>query len=147
MADQPTIKIRSTIKRELKTFTVKKGSLIGGSGAILLLVGTLSLPKMWMPWIFLASLLLISIGLSPYRKLSHLELHPHLLTLEGDQLHFFKSGRRLFQLPISTIERLEYVENKHLYGIALYRKEPGEQDLFFPYFTEKSLGMFKDQLE
>ncbi len=160
MAYEPAFKIRSTIKHELKGYTIKKGGLISAGGAMLLLLGALSLPRTWAPWIFLLAIIFIVIGLYPYRQLCRLELKPHLLTVEGGLLHFFRSGKSLFKIPIETIDHLAYVEKDHLYGIALYLKRPIENkiivtdnrfqfeafatdsatrfegcDLFLPYFS------------
>lgn len=163
MANEPTFKIRSSIKRELKGYTIKKGGFISGGGALLLLFGALSLPRTWTPWIFALSILFIVIGLYPYRQLCRLELKPHLLTVEGGLLHFFRSGKSLFKIPIETIDHVAYVERDHLYGIAIYLKRPIENkivvtdnrfqfeafatdsatrfegcDLFLPYFSSKA---------
>ncbi len=170
MVDQSTFKIRSCITRELKGHTVRKGGLIGGFGATSLLLGTLFLPKSWSPVIFLVSLVFIVIGLYPYRRLTLLESKPHTLAIEGALLHFSRSGKSLFKIPLSTIEQTQYVEKDHLYGVTIKLKRPIENkvvvtdqrfkfdafatdsatrfegcDLFLPYFSKRAHQELKDQ--
>lgn len=110
---------------------------------------------------FIISILFIAIGLYPYRRLTALENKPHILALEGGLLHFFRSGRSLFKIPVATIEHTAYIERELLYGIAIYLKRPIDTkvvvtdrrfqfeafatdsatrvegcDLFLPYFSQ-----------
>lgn len=168
MDDPSFFKIRSSIKPELFRITLKKGSLLAGAGALMLLLGGTLLPlsylKIWGGPLFFIALGLIALGLIPYRKLTQLQLSPHTLQREGDFLIYARKGKPLLKIPYEKVARMEYVEKEELYGIALWIKQTREKikilderfdlegflyeskqkfgsDLFFPYFTEESFKL------
>jgi len=173
MVHQSTFKIRSSIKPKLLRVTLKKGALIGGAGALtLLLAGTL-LPleqlKIWGLPALVVGFVLISVGLLPYRKLTRLELKPHELHYDGEFFLFLQQGKPLFKIPEESVEKMCYVEKEQMYGIAIWLKRPIEEkvrvlqphfqfeafvsdsaqrfegcDLFLPYFTERSWKELED---
>lgn len=117
--------------------------------------------------LFLLGCLLIGAGLLPYRKLTRLEVTPDTITSTDSSLLFAKGGKKALEIPHNAIERITFLSTPSFYGWALFLKHPIEHkikvldprfplkaflkksccrncDLFFPYFTEKSL---KDLLE
>lgn len=116
-----------------------------------------SLLKTWGLAILIVALLLITIGLIPYRRLTKLETSPDEIHCDDTFLFFIRKGKPIYQIPLSTIDRLEYVEKDALYGLCIWLKATEEKikvfnpeiachqhpicqgaDLFFPYFSERS---------
>lgn len=160
--------IRTAIKPDLKSATLRRGGWIAGAGAVILLLGGTFLPLAYLKYfglpIFFGGLMLISIGWLPYRKLQRLELQPHTLTYDGAYYLFAKEGKPLFRIPEKSVAKLEYEEKEEMYGMAVWLKKPVEEkiailqarvnvetylgesaqhfpgcDLFFPYFSEASV--------
>ena len=118
------------------------------------------------PWrlpIFLASLILITVGLRPYRLLQQLETKPHELSFDDKSYIFARKGRPLLSIPKENISRLEYFEQEQAYGIAIDlcgqvdllqkfdlpsfvtdSRTRAECDIFLPYFTKKSFALLTD---
>jgi hypothetical protein len=140
--------------------------VIGGSGALLILWGGTFLSSeqlaIWGIPIFLSGIALIAIGLLPYRRLVQLQLKPHEIHYDGTTLVFCKQGLPLLKICESSIEKIAYLEKKHLYGLGIWLKRPIEQkvkmlqqprrrlvsffrhnlfegcDLFLPYFSART---------
>lgn len=139
---------------------------------MLIFAGTFLPPSFLTLWgipIFVAGMVLIAVGLIPYRRLAKLELKPHTLSYDGETLLFAKEGKPLFKISEKEIKDIRYVEKKNLYGIAIWLHRPVIEkvkvlqphfnfaafaaesaerfegcDLFLPYFSEKN---FKCLLE
>ena len=158
-----TIKIRSSITQECKTSCVRRALLFSVTGA-LFLFGTVIFP--WKLPLFLGSLLLIAIGLRPYRQLQLLENKPHELIFDGCKYTFTRKGKPLFSVFQANIDRLDYFEKEGAYGIAIDlcgqvdllqkfdlpafvtdSRQRAECDLFLPYFTKKSIALLTAPLE
>src|ERR1700722_11997007 len=103
-----------------------RGTFLGGMGAFLLLLTGTLLPTSLLTFLGLPTLiissLLIGLGLFPYRTLSRLETRPHELSTDGNTLFFAKSGRLLFKISLTSIEKMEYLEKGDLYGVAIHLK-------------------------
>lgn len=124
-----------------------------------MLLSTLVLP--WRLPLFLISLILITLGLRPYRVLAQLEIRPHEFSYDGSVYTFSQKGKPLFTLREEHIAEMKFVEKEQHYGIAIQLSgnvEPLKEfdipafvadsrarmgyDLFLPYFTEKSFQTF-----
>lgn len=127
--------------------------------------------KIWGIPIFFVGIILIAIGLLPYRQLTRLQLKPHELRYDGHFLLFLKQGKPLFKIAEESVEKIEYVEKETLYGLAIRLKRPLEEkvrvlqprfnfaafasdsaqrfegcDLFLPYFTKRTCEELKTRL-
>lgn len=158
-------KWRSSIKPLLLRSLLLRGSLLGGAGALMLLLLGTFLPashlKIWGLPILIVSLIFITIGLLPYRRMVKLETHPDELQIDEKNLLFSRNGKPLLQIPLSAISELHYIEEPHLYGLSIRLKpSPLEKvkvlqegfdienfisesrtrfngcDIFLPYFSE-----------
>lgn len=166
--------IRSSILPALMRRTLWSGSLLGGVGALSLLMGGIfiSLPEMkiWGPFLFIFSLAMITLGLLPYRRLKRLEENPYVLTIEGEGwIHFSGKGKLLFSIPISFLDCITYLEKQNAYGIRVFLKHPLPEkmsvhpefnladlhkrslylyqcDLFFSYFSQRSFATLQEHL-
>ncbi|MFN0064823.1 MAG: hypothetical protein ACKVOH_01165 [Chlamydiales bacterium] len=146
---------------------------MGGAGALLLLIAGTFMPltylKVWGLPISLCGFFLITLGLLPYRRLNRIANRPHTLEWTHDGMLYSTIGKPLFLIPHNSIAKLEYVEREKMYGVALYLKQPLEEkvkvvrrrfdfiqysancftkfqcDLFFPYFTERSVSLFQSE--
>ncbi len=157
----------SSIKPKLMKKTLMRGTLLGSAGVLVILGGGTMLPiaqlEFWGLPILLAGLLLIAVGLVPQRKLAKLEINPHEIHFDGERVLFLQNADTVFDLPFSGIEKIDYLENKQLYGWGLRLKKPIENtltkkgatfitqhfegyDLFLPYFTKRSLAELHSQI-
>jgi hypothetical protein len=146
--------------------------VLGGSGALLLVLGGTIMPlemiSLWGIPFFLIGLFFIAIGLLPYRQLTKLQLRPHEIHYDGDTFMFLKQGKPLFTIAAISIEKMSYLEREHLYGVGIWLKRPIEQkvkvlqphfnfaafmsdsmqrfegcDLFLPFFSERTFKELK----
>jgi hypothetical protein len=166
-SQKKAIKIRSSIRPELKKTLLFRGTILGGVGALLVLFGGI-LPfealKQWGTILFITGILFIGIGFYPFRKISKLEAIPDELHFDGETLIYFQKGKPLLEIPYPCIKDMVYCEDSGLYGVIIHLKKPLTQkmrilqksfnpdfflnklkikldgDLFFPYFTERSLN-------
>ena len=163
---------RSSIHSELLNHTLKRGTVLGGSGVFLFLMGGTILPlellSLWGIPFFTVGLFFIAIGLIPYRKLARLQLTPHEIHFDGKTLLFLKQGKPLFKIDVPSIEKINYLEREHLYGMGIWLKKPINEkvkvlqsqfnfaafttdsmhrfqgcDLFLPFFTKRSFEEFQ----
>jgi len=143
-----TIKLRSSIKPTLKRKVLMRGTLIAGLGGIILLYCGVFTPaetlEQWGMIPFLLAVILITVGLLPYRKLTRLETTPHeIVGYTNDRLDVFLKKRKRHSIPLDAIEGLHYIEKKDRYGIELYT---AEGNLFLPYFSERACRSLREWL-
>lgn len=173
--ENETMTIRSSVLPALMRKILWKGTLLGGSGVVILLLGGIFIPlkemKVWGPFLFLFSLSLITWGLLPYRRLKRLEEKPSTLILEGEEwLHYSVRGKPLFSIPIASIDHIIFIDKPSTYGIGVILKDhlpkklvvqdtsfdpmqfPPRSlewhpcDLFFQYFSQRSFNALHDRL-
>jgi hypothetical protein len=158
--------IRTVISSQLMKRTLLTGFAIALIGILGLLLGGIFLSLLslqtWGLTLFLLSLGLITWGLLPYRRLSSLQLKPNEFSLvDADHLAFYAKGKKMMTIPLKSIDRLSYISQATLYGIAFWLKpqpaspviihqrasevyalrQKGHQlgaDLFFPYFNQRA---------
>ncbi|NGX61748.1 MAG: hypothetical protein K940chlam9_01237 [Chlamydiae bacterium] len=119
--------------------------------------------KIWGIPLFFTGLILIAIGILPYRRLTRIQLKPHEFHYDGQSLHYYEQGKPQLRIPQNSIESLSYVEKDELYGLLIKLKRPFQEkiailnnrfdlesfltksaekfpegDLFLPYFSERS---------
>lgn len=127
------LKLRSSLKRELMSKMLLKGSMVAGCGIILLIISGIFMPfstlKIWGFPIVIIGFTLVATGLLPYKKLSLLELSPHEIHCDEHSMIFLRSGSPLFKLPLKNIERFDFVETNEIYGAGIYLKRPVENCL------------------
>lgn len=142
MSDSPLV-LRSSVRSSLKRARLRRGTLLGGCGAILLVAAGICCPPQELHLIglplFLLGVALMAWGLLPYRRLTALENAPHRLIVSDESLTFLPSkGNSSLVIPVTSIERLSYFDEGYLYGIRLHYKDSRQADLFFPYFSQTS---------
>jgi len=160
--------LRSSISKELKQKTIKRGAPFALCGASLLLVAAflpLSFLKSFGFALFAISCILIAIGLVNYRRLLYLELNYFELQVGEHHMTFCQKGRSIFTVEHTSIQKLEFKQTQAHYGIEVWLLPPiqnsvrvhipkrkfrlflskwkYESDLFLPFFTEKSLQELK----
>jgi hypothetical protein len=169
------IKLRSTIRPELMWSALLRGTLFATVGALLLIYGGTTLPKNsligWGIPLVLVSLMLIAFGLIPYRRLSRLQVNPDEIHIKETSFCFISKKKMCFTVPFASIEKIELLERRALYGIGVQLKHnPSEKisvhdprfdmqryqacsqkrfdcDLFFPYFTSHAVEELKEVFE
>jgi hypothetical protein len=149
-----TLCFYSSVTPYLKHQALKKLLVLAVPGALLLLSSALTVESPSLGFmIFSLSLLMITWGLMPYRKILHLERIPHKLEITQENLTFHMKQKSVFRIPLEEIKEVSFRENLKLYGICLTLKNledlPGEYtrwhlqskrlgcDLFLPYFRER----------
>lgn len=167
------IKLFTTIKPALLRNALLKGTAIAGIGVIILAIaGTYAPPNLLTylgPFVLILGGGLIAWGLLPYRKLYSLENSPNeLIYTNGKQIQFIAKGKEVYTIPLEMIEKLDYIEKKNNYGIAIYLNKDTKKkivvhnprfdmasfqkksqkkyncDLFIPYFSERSFNRIQD---
>jgi hypothetical protein len=144
--------LRSSIRPSLKHSLLQRGTFLGFIGGLLFLLAGIFLPlpqlSIWGLPVLGAAFALITAGLLPYRRLSHLEMHPHEISLTEQRLRFSRSGKPSFTLPLSCIKRIDYRDAPRHYGIAIWLKNPLPAkegcDIFLPYFSKRSFDEMKE---
>jgi len=171
-----SITIRTTVTPQLKKSLLIRGSILALIGAGLLLYSgvfvTVQTLTKWGSAIFLISFLLIAWGLVPYRRLIKIEENPNQIVVTEDQmLHYHRQGKDILSFPLAAIEKVHFIEDVGLYGIALTLKaETQDQvsdpaisvitqmfltkmkrrhkfDRFFPFFSKRGAKELKDIIE
>ena len=174
-SERETLYLSSTIRTALLNRTLKRGAWLGGGGALLIILGGTLLPlgllKIWGIPLFCLGMACIAIGLLPYRKLTRLQLKPHAIHSNGEELMFLRSGRPLLKIPLRSLEKMVYLEKEEAYGIGLWLKWPIVEkvkvlqphfsyatfteesrksfegcDLFLPYFSKYACQRVRDLL-
>lgn len=168
------LKLTSSIKPELKSQILFKGTFLALLGVILLLgAGIFLSPKSIENWglpLFGTAFGLMAWGMIPYRRLCALERTPQLMCLsEEGNLQYFSKGKPILTLPVSIIATMTFRATPRLYGIELKLNKPASEkiivfggpsvlrplqknadlhtcDLFFPYFSERSFKRLHEKL-
>lgn len=143
------LKLRSSIKSDLMKKALFRGSFLGGTGVIILLISGAFLPvdvlSFWGIPLFFLSMGLITFGMLPYRKLTRLEKVPDEIILSSkDLLVYRRKGKVIFTTPLSSISSCSYKDDESVYGIMITLKE-NEKEYFFPYFTERAAKSLTEQ--
>jgi len=158
-----SVTIRSSIDSQVMKRALIKGTLWGGLGGLLLLIGGIFLPlqemKIWGALLFIFSFGLITYGLLPYKRLRRLEENPDQLTMEDNWLHFLVRGKLLFSIPVESIDHLEWIDsngrdsNGNVYGIKVFLKNPLSKKVIiqspkfdFAKFRQDSLKKYQSDL-
>lgn len=142
----------------------------------MLLLGGTFLPlahlKIWGIPLFIASLLLITVGLLPHRRLSKLAINPDTLDVVDNALIFSKKKKQILRIPTQSIASLDFQEKEQLYGISIRLKHPIPEkieqltpsfdleafvvhsrtlcegaDLFLPYFSKRTCSELNSVLD
>jgi len=173
MTVKSVCKIRSSIKPPLKRAVLFRGTVLGGMGGLLLLMGgvfiPLSLLKIFGLPLLIVAIFLITKGLLPYRRLCQMETKPNEIVLLGDDhLKFSMLGKHILTVPKSSIDEVKYIEKDNDYGIALWLKQTAPEkivihrqtfeigkyqqesqknhgcDLFFPFFNRHAYNTLRE---
>lgn len=163
---KPSLVISTSVSSPLKRRLLLRGSLLAGLGiGILTIVGTqFSAPHLstWgVPALFVG-IMLITLGLLPYRQISKLELNPHQLILMDHRLFYITKGTCKLSIPLRLIKSKNFICRHHMYGIGIWLNNPmnrkikipdtsfdirkfhahsrkiAECDFFFPYFSSRA---------
>lgn len=71
-------------------------------------------------------------------------MKPDQLEILHQGLIYKRAGEQEWQLPFSSIQSVDYVDNPWRYGIVLHVEN--RWDLFLPYFTKRSFEELKNSL-
>jgi hypothetical protein len=169
MSDE--LKLRSSIHTPLMKSVLMKGSFLAAIGVSLLAYGGIFMPvqelNIWGFPLFMIGGGLITAGLLPYRRLRSLERKPDELILDNESLQFISKGVTCLTIPLKSIARTAYIEQKLNYGIGVWFKSPlpaqvivhnnkfslkklhgthktYDCNLFFPYFSERSYNQLRE---
>ncbi len=152
MAD--TLSLFSCVHPQLMRSTLFRGVGLALLGLTPLIYAGLFLPvtplNRWGAPLFLLSMLLITWGLLPYRKLTRLEKKPdQLLIQENGTIEYYVRGILQLSMAQDEIDHVSYFHSPSKYGIALWRKASKQEisPLFFPYFSERSYRELESLLE
>ncbi len=161
VCEKCALTLYSSIRPALMRKTLLRGTFFSGSGAFIIVLGGTMLPlsqlEIWGMPILFTGLILVFLGMTPYRRLTKLELNPYTLLIDGEKLFFQEGEKPLFSVLLATISSIDYVEKENIYGIALRISRPLEKKheklkprfanlavkegieagLFFPYFFQK----------
>ena len=163
---EETLTLRSSIDPQLSRSALFRGMSFAALGAtILFYTGTQWTLEQLSHWGWLAlalSLVLITLGLYPYRKLTQLELKPYELAISRDAVVFSQKGTDFFQVPLELLCQVRHYQKGAVYGIsaqiispsplrirvlekhfdmAAYLKRNQKRigaELFFPFFSARS---------
>jgi hypothetical protein len=164
-----TLKIRSTIPAGTLRRQLFVGSAIAAVGVMITLGTALSgsLVEEWGHALYGASVLLIAIGLAPYRRSVMHQLHPDEWIITADAIHYRTKGRRVFSVPLKSIGTVVQVPE----GVGISLKKPIPErisvatrrfnmrrftkqsqkkhgtDLFFPHFGTEAARELLEVLE
>lgn len=121
--------LRSSIKPQLMSSVLMKGTILSSLGGGALLYAGVYLPadilQKWGLLIFLISLVLITAGLLPYRKLTRLEKHPNEIHLIGNKTFaYFIRGKPAFSISMQSIQKFILIDKGKDYGIGVILKDP-----------------------
>jgi len=130
--------LRTTILTSYKNRALLHGSVIAGVGVAIIFLFYFIAPLHSLGiWAYLVGLILIAIGLIPYRKLSHLELHPHILEMNAESLIYTRRGKEPMVIARKDITDITFFEKKNSYGIVLTLRSKGK-NITLRYFSRRS---------
>lgn len=156
--------ITTTVSSKVLKDALFKGSALAILGILTLTAAAIFLPAARLQesgsLIFFISILLIAVGLIPYRQLSRLQLNPSRLSFDSEEIHYFQRGKKILTIPLASLSNWNFIDDPFHYGMtATIQKPPyplltiyyprevkklrkkGAQlgaDLFFPFFNRRS---------
>lgn len=161
------LSVRSTIYPQIMRKTLFRGVFVGLLGILIIIYAGIAIPEktlsVWGFPLFMLGIGLLTFGLIPYRRLTRLESKPdELIVTDSNDLEFYSKATILMHIPIESIERVEYLKKNQLYGVGVWLKRNQSSkkvvfhpnfdiaafqkradrfgaDLFFPYFSERSV--------
>lgn len=163
-----TIKLYSVVEASLVKQRLLRGSIPALTGIILLVLSGAFMPadqlSRWGFAILAATILLITWGLLPYRRLSYAQANPHSLELSSDGAFCYRGRRKtpILTVPFASVADIRYVDEATGYGIGIQLRDPAPEpvvvhdppidmaahrasaqaacqcDLFFPLFDRTS---------
>jgi hypothetical protein len=165
--EDAVLTLMSSVKPSLKKSVLMRGTLLGAFGISLWLYGGIFLSidtlTFWGWPIFFIGGILITIGLLPYRRLTHLENKPHeIIVTDLEELYLSLNGVAYFKISLENIEEMAFLDDDKRYGIGLWIKNPKQKniiilhpslqldaylkdcqkkyfcDVFCPYFSKRS---------
>lgn len=166
MEDQ--VKFTTTIKPSYLRNSLVKGTLFAGIGALVLIFHHFFLADTLVFVLKLIILLLalecMILGLSPYKRLYQLSIHPEEIIIDLKHLTYLERKKAPVQLPVGQIQRLVFFERRSHYGIGVVLSEKQKKlllsqrkrkrleqklgvDIYLPYFSRKTYEHIKETLE
>ncbi|MEC7838708.1 MAG: hypothetical protein VX777_01565 [Chlamydiota bacterium] len=129
-----SIRLFSSVKPTFMRRALIKGSLIAGSGVLLLAYCGAFIPpeslQIWGLPVLFAGGTLITMGLLPYRRLRRMESQPsELIVVDGKYIQYINDGKQVYSIPMQSIERYDYVETDTEYGIAVLLKDSPQEKI------------------
>lgn len=159
--------IKTSISPPFMRHTLFLGMIFASIGILGLILASIYIDladmQRWGWIVFLICLGLITIGMLPYRRLVRLQMNPNELHMvDPSNLQYYSKGQSLLTLPLNSIAKVDYIDRKTIYGIAVWLKPPpndpvivhqcrhvvdalrqqGQKlagaNLFFPYFNQRA---------
>lgn len=168
------LRLKTTVSTPILKHALIKGFFISCIGLIGILIAGIFIPvlylKIWGWMIFILGIGFIAAGMIPYKKLAKLQLKPNELFVLPTHIEFYSNGKKNLTVPLSSIEKIEYYENKKIYGLSLFLKHPppekiiihkngrwidkmrreaqkySQSDLFFLYFNRRTFKELQEHL-
>jgi uncharacterized protein (DUF58 family) len=114
--------IHTTVTAALLRRRLLLGSGIAAAGVAILIGANFLSSRLLNGWgllLSLLSILLIALGLIPYRRLTRLQLHPNHIALEEEHLVYLLRNSPRFRLYKEAIQELTFHRRGDEYGIGL----------------------------
>lgn len=166
-------RLRTSIAAELQRGRLLLGSAIAAPGILLMIWASFLSPQLLARWgvVFaLLSILLIALGLIPYRRICRLQLHPNQIALEEENLTYVIGETPRFRLSKEGVREIAFLKERGGYGIGLWLHLPIEKkitvidprfdmqkfmnqsrrrgcDLYLPLFSERAAAEIEEWLQ
>ncbi len=88
------------------------------------------------------SIILIAIGLIPYKRKKALELSPEVMIVDDEKIELLKKGKVHTKIFWKDVISYHYEETKNTYGIYFLCTK--KRTFFFEYFTKRSFDKLSE---
>lgn len=134
----------SSVSRQTKQNILKNGVKYTLPAAILLLILMFIQTEFWIALLlFCASLVLVTFGFLPYKRLTQLDSHPIKVTLDPKQLNIIDQKNRQ-SIDYNSIISIEYSQDPMRYGILIHTDHT---HTLIPYIFKEDFEKIKSIIE
>lgn len=140
--------VRSAVSTQIKKSTLFRGTLLACIGMLILIGGSVFLSREQLSvygfLLFIGGIAFVTWGMIPYRRLSRIENSPREIHVDEKTWSYHVKGKKTMEIPRDSIKSINYFSHPSRYGICLRLKN--SQQVFFPYFTERSFHLLKESV-